>query len=153
MKISEKIELIIYLLEQCKSDSGWYQERFKDAEREENNIRHEMEGVGIENTGPPKFDRRAVLATKWQNTLITRRAAKDNIAMNQPLLEFIESDSGKNTINQLRQVLGKVRKVENDMSNRVYYKRETDTAKRNPALEKSLNALIRDWKSGLKRKH
>ena len=151
--MSEKVELIIYLLEQCKSDTFWYQERFKDAEREENNIRHEMEGFCSENGKPPKFDRRAVLATKWQNTLIIRRAAKDNAALNQPLSDFVESDIGKNALNQLKQVLGKIRKVETEMKNRVYHKREINTATRNPALEQNLNTLIRKWKTELKSKH
>ena len=153
VKMSEKVELIIYLLEQCKSDISWYQERFKDAEREENNIRHEMEGVCSESGRPPKFDRRAVLATKWQNTLILRRAAKDSIALNQPLSDFLESDAGKNALNQLKQILGKIRKVENEMTNRAYYTREINAAGRNQALEKNLNTLIRRWKAEIKSTH
>ena len=153
MKMSEKVELIIQLLEQCKSDVLWYEERFKDAEREENNIRHEMEGLGSERGKPPKFERRAVLATKWQHTLFMRRAAKDNISINRPLSDFLDSDIGKHSLNHLKQVLGQTRNVEKSMTNRVYYNRRTDMAKNNPDLEKNLNKLIRRWKADLKSKH
>ena len=55
--------------------------------------------------------------------------------------EFIESDVGKNAINQLKQVLGRVRKTENNIETRVYYKREIKTLE-NPAFEKQIKKLI-----------
>jgi len=145
--------LVIYILEQAGKDNAWYQERFKDAEREGCNLSHEILGHGITNKPLPKYKERAVIATKWQNALLARRAAKDNIALNQPLYEFADSEFGKQALNKLRQILGKIRKAESDMENRVYFKRQTDIAPKNPDLEKNLNNLINDWKRSTQSKY
>ena len=153
IKLSEKIELIVYIFEQCKADDRWYQEQQKEAESDETNLAHELEGVGVENRCPPKYEQRAIIATKLQNALIKRRIAKDNIRLNQPLFRFIESEVGAKALNQLKQTLGDLRRLENDMADRVYNKREAVTTHKNPTLEKNLNQMIRDWKKKKRNKY
>ena len=147
MKQSEKIELIIYLLEQFKKDNDWFQAQFKDAENEENNIRHEFEGIGSEDGKPPKYKRRAVLSTRLQRSLISRRVAKDDISILKFIVDYLETESCKSSLNQLKQILGKTRKVEDEMSTRRYIKREVSSAPQNPTMQKNLDKMIRSWKS------
>lgn len=142
--------MIIYILEQCKIDVQWYQEQLKDEERRENNILHELEGVATEDGCPPKYDQRATLATQLQNTLIARRIAKDNITINQPIVDFINSEIGREAINKLKQKLGEIRKIEKNLHERIYHKRKTDDIPNNPIMKQNLNKLIRDWKKNRK---
>jgi hypothetical protein len=146
LKLSEKIEIIIYILEQCKKDYAWYAERLMEEENKKNDIMHELEGAGVDNKTPPKYDKRAALATKLQDVLITRRAIKDNVIINEPLFELVNSGQGKEMINKLKGKLGEVRKVEAYTENRKYNKRATESAPKNQALEN----LISEWKKDLK---
>ena len=153
IKLSEQIEIVIQIFEQCKKDTEWYEARFKDAEREENNIRHEMEGITSEDGKPPKYEHRARLATRWQDTLLTRRAAKNNLALYKSLSEFIQSDAGESAINKLKQTLGKTRQEEKSMEDRVYYNRKTDMAPSNPVLKNNLDKMIAELKRKSKSKY
>jgi len=63
------------------------------------------------------------LATQYQKVLLQRRDSKDFIRLNQPLLEFINSEVGTKAINMLKMRLGDVRKAENTMAARRYYRR------------------------------
>ena len=146
MELSNKIEIIIQILEQCKSDFDWYEARRLDAEREENNVRHDMEGTGSGSGVLPKSKERARLATKWQQTLITRRVAKNQITVNQPLWDYLSSDAGKALVKSLPHILGKTRQAEKAIKNKAYARRPTDTAPMNPVLEKNIDELIREWK-------
>ena len=146
MKLSEKIEIAINIFEQCKKDYEWYTDRLKEEERKKTDIMHELEGVGIDNKTPPQYNKRAVLATQLQDVLISRRIIKDNLIINEPLFELMDSGQGKDIINKLKGKLGEVRKAEAYTADRKYNKRATGQAPENPALEK----LIREWKRDLK---
>lgn len=152
MKLSDKIEFVLHVMEQCQADVRWYTQQQEDAEKEQTNLNHELEGVGTENRQPPNYDERARIATKLQHNLIRRRVAKDSLRANQPLLRFIESDEGKRAMNKLQQTLGELRNVEQTMDARAYLKRETVAPETNPEMSKNLNKLIKDWKKS-KKKH
>ena len=147
MKLSEKIEITINILEQCKKDYGWYEEKLKEEERKKTDIMHELEGVGVDNKTPPHYGKRASLATQLQDVLISRRIIKDNLIINEPLFELADSGQGKDIINKLKGKLGEVRKAEAYTEDRKYNKRAISQAPGNPALEK----LIREWKRDLKK--
>ena len=83
--------------------------------------------------------------------LISRRISKDIISINQPVVIFADSDVGKNAINALKNVLGEVRKAEEKMDGRQFFKRRTENvAPENPVLKKNLESLIKDWKKSSK---
>jgi len=143
IKPSERVEFIIRILEECKADVRWAKQQLKESEATVTDLKHELIGAGSEKgLHPPKYEDRAKIATKMQNALLTRRAAKDAIQINQPLLKFVESDIGTRAMNQLGQVLGELRNVERNMEERVYGKRGSE----NLSTNKKLNRLIRDWK-------
>ena len=147
IKLSEKIELILAILNQCKSDYSWYSSQLEAEENKENTIRHEIEGVGVNHRTPPGYKERARLATELQVALIARRAAKDLVAITKPMADFLATDISKSMVNQLQQQLGETRKAEARMVDRKFRKRLTDnTAPENPELKKNLDVLIREWK-------
>ena len=63
---------------------------------------------------------RAKVATQIKDCRQLRRASKDTVEVLEPLMEFINSDKGKNLLNLLREILGKTRRVEQYMENRSY---------------------------------
>ena len=91
------------------------------------------------------------MATQLQNILVARQVAKDNIALSQPVADFVDSDIGKNTITKLRQKLGEVRKIEKYMDERYYKKRYSDETHKNPEMDTNLEKLIKDWKKSSKK--
>lgn len=48
---------------------------------------------------------------------------KDTAEILEPLVQFLDSDKGKNMMNLLREALGRTRKAEERMGNRVYHPR------------------------------
>ena len=146
MNLSQKIELVIHILEQSQREAKWFDAKLKEAEAEELNLNHELEGVANDARLPPKYRERARIATHLQNVLIQRRVAKDGMRSHQPLVKFIESEQGTKALNGLKQTLGELRKVEASMAERVYTKREAEKPTSNKAAEKKLNKMIREWK-------
>jgi glycerol-3-phosphate cytidylyltransferase-like family protein len=118
----------------------------KDAEREENNLIHALEGVSGESKSPPRYKERATIATKLQNTLIKRRIAKDYTIAYKVLISYLDSEDGRRVINKFKYVLGEIRKTESMMENRTYRERDIDVAPMNPVLKKDLEKLIAEWK-------
>lgn len=66
------------------------------------------------------YRERAKVATQLAKCRQLRRASKDTVEILEPFIEFIESDKGKQTMNLMREALGKTRKVEKYMENRTY---------------------------------
>ena len=147
MVLSKKLELIVAILEQSKSDFEWYDKQVSLEENRKNNIIHEIEGVDSPEAKPPSYKKRASLATELQKCLIARRIAKDEREINKPVFDYIDSDPGKNALNVLRQCLGDVRKIEKNMKVRRYYSRQTEnTDSLNEDAKKNLDKLVRDLK-------
>ena len=151
IKLSEKIELILGIFSQCKSDHTWYASQLEAEVNKENTLRHEIEGVGINHRTPPGYHDRAKLATELQEALIARRVAKDYVSITKPIADFLSTEIGRKMINNLQQLLGDARKSESKLVDRRFRKRQTvNMAPENPELKKSLDALINEWKKSCK---
>ena len=147
IKLSEKVELVLGIFAQCKTDYNWYASQMEVEENKENTLRHEIEGVGINNRTPPGYRERARLATELQEALIARRVAKDYVTITKPMADFLSTDIGKKMINNLQQLLGDARKAEAKLLDRRFQKRQTiNIAPENAELNKSLDSLIKEWK-------
>lgn len=72
------------------------------------------------------YSERAKLATKLMQCRQLRREYKDTVEILEPLVQFLDSDRGRNMLNLLREALGKTRKVEKLMENRMYFPRVLD---------------------------
>lgn len=78
---------------------------------------HKLELDGL------SYSERAKVATKLQSCRQLRREHKDTAEILEPLVQFVDSDKGRNMMNLLREALGKTRKAEERMENRVYHPR------------------------------
>src|SRR5262249_50479699 len=109
--------------------------------------------TGVVYKSPPKSKERNRLVTRLQKAELERLVAKDIVRECQPLVEFLDSDVGTKTISQLKQTLGKLRKVEESMSERVFAERNTNSAGSNPEKEKQINKMISNWKKKGRQKY
>lgn len=98
----------------AKSDYEWNREEVNRLDKLTQDYLHMLELDGLD------YKERAKVATQISKTRQTRRASKDTTEILEPLIQFLDSDKGRNMMNLMREVLGKTRKVEERMSNRVY---------------------------------
>lgn len=79
--------------------------------------RHDLELANM------NYAERARLATKMQNDLRERRKHKDRVAVLKPIVEFMDDPVNKKNMDKLTQLLGHVRKEEDNLENRIYIRR------------------------------
>lgn len=72
------------------------------------------------------YKERAKLATQLARCRQSRRESKETTEVLEPLVQFLDSEKGKNLLNLTREALGKTRKVEERMRTRVYFHRVLD---------------------------
>ena len=113
-KLSEQISEFLKLLEQVEKDYAWAIQEEVQAENLTQDYLHQLELF------PISYHERSKIAKKLSECRIQRRAMKDTIMLNGPVVEFLETEKGKILIAQLQQVLGKVRKGERIIKERTY---------------------------------
>lgn len=119
-RFSDAIAYLIELLEDAKKDYYWNADEVNRLNGLQQDFLHMLELDGL------KYGDRAKVATKLMRCRQDRRESKDMVRVLEPLVKFLESDKGKNMINLMKEVLGKTRRVEKDMENRVYVPRELE---------------------------
>ena len=67
-----------------------------------------------------KYEERNKVATKLATNRKDRRYYKDRVEEYEPIVKFLNEQKNKNVVNQLKQVLGEVRKMENYHKDRFY---------------------------------
>ena len=72
------------------------------------------------------YSGRAKVATGLSKTHQSRRLHKNQVESLEPVVNFLESNKGKNMIDLLKEVLGKVRKSEERIEKRMYSVRVLD---------------------------
>lgn len=70
-----------------------------------------------------RYDERNKIATKLATNRKDRRYFKDRVEEYEPIIKFLNEPKNKQLINQLKQVLGECRKMENRHCNRFYIPR------------------------------
>lgn len=105
------------LITEAQRDYQWNYDEVNRLDRLTQDYLHELELDGLDYRG------RAKVATQIKNCRQLRRASKDTVEVLEPLMEFINSDKGKNLLNLLRETLGKTRRVEQYMETRSYRRR------------------------------
>ena len=70
-----------------------------------------------------RYDERNKIATKLATNRKDRRYFKDRVEEYEPIVEFLKNPQNKKPIDELKQVLGKVRKQESYHKDRVYIPR------------------------------
>lgn len=102
------------MVEGAKTDYQWNKDEVSRLDRLTQDYLHMLELDGLD------YKQRAKVATKIAKCRQERRASKDTAEILEPLIQFLDSDKGRNMMNLMREVLGKTRKVEERMTNRTY---------------------------------
>ena len=99
-QFSESISSFCELMENAQRDYAWNYDEVNRMDRLTQDYLHKLELDGLD------YKERAKVATQLE-----------------PLVQFLESDKGKNLLNLVREALGKTRKVEERMETRTYIPR------------------------------
>ena len=113
-KFSETISNFCDMVTEVKSDYEWNKAEVNRLDRLTQDYLHQMELNGL------NYRERAKVATQLTKCRQLRRESKDTVEILEPFVEFIESEKGKQTMNFMKEALGKTRKVENYMQTRTY---------------------------------
>lgn len=113
-QFSSTISDFCTMVTEAKSDYEWNKAEVNRLDKLTQDYLHKLELDGLD------YKERAKIATQLSKTRQLRRASKDTVEILEPFIDFIESDKGKQTMNLMREALGKTRKVEQYMENRTY---------------------------------
>lgn len=116
-QFSQLISSFCKLMEDAKSDYSWNFSEVNRMDRLTQDYLHKLELEDLD------YKDRAKVATQLAKCRQMRRACKDTVEVLEPLVQFLESDKGKNLLNLVREALGKTRKVEERMETRSYVRR------------------------------
>ena len=116
-KFSEVIGGFCGMIEQTKRDYRWCCDGLRRMDSLTQDYLHKLELDELD------YRERAKVATQLAACRKERREYKDTMATLEPLVQFLESDKGYNLQNLLKEALGKTRKVEERMQNRMYFPR------------------------------
>lgn len=114
---SESISSICDLLEDARRDYVWNSEKIVEMDRLTQDYLHSLELDGL------KYEDRAKVATQLAKCRQERREHKDTVQILEPLIHYLDTDKGRQLMSLLREVLGKTRRIEERMTDRVYYPR------------------------------
>ena len=117
-RFSVAISTFIELMDSAKSDYYWNSDEVARLNRLQQDYLHKLELEGLD------YRERAKVATKLMKCRQDRRDSKDMVATLQPLVDFLESDKGKNMMNLRKEVLGRTRRVAKGRECRRYIPRE-----------------------------
>jgi len=116
-RFSETISGFCKLMEDAQKDYAWNYDEVNRMDRLTQDYLHKLELDGLD------YKERAKIATQLAKCRQARRECKDTVEILEPLIQFLESDKGKNLFNLVREALGKTRKVEGRMETRTYIPR------------------------------
>lgn len=102
------------MVDNAKNDYQWNKDEVNRLDRLTQDYLHMLELDGLD------YKQRAKVATQIAKCRQERRASKDTAEMLEPLIQFLDSDKGRNMMNLMREVLGKTRKIEERMEKRTY---------------------------------
>ena len=115
-RVSEEIKQFLDFIREAESRYVMSQEAVKTEEDRTQDLLHAIEFES--NTG--KLDE---YAERLRLSRIERRENKDIVEELEPIIEFLNVQGNKKTMDQLTQLLGKVRKVEKYHESRSYHPR------------------------------
>lgn len=113
-QFSTTISNFCSMVDQAISDYEWNSAEVNRLDRLTQDYLHQLELNGLD------YKERAKVATQLTKCRQLRRASKDTVEILEPFIDFIESEKGKQTMNLMREALGKTRKVESKMETRTY---------------------------------
>ena len=106
---AEHLSEFLNFVDQCCAEYKTAYETVNEEDRRLQDLLHEMEFAS------DKAERNKV-ATKLQNSRRRRRKNKDTVKLNEQIVKFFEEKGSRDTLNRMRQLLGRQRKEEEYLS-------------------------------------
>lgn len=103
-QFSESIGAFCRMMEDAQKDYAWNYSEVNRMDRLTQDYLHKLELDGLD------YKERAKVATSLAKCRQARREYKDTVEILEPLVQFLESDKGKNFLNLMREALGKDQK-------------------------------------------
>lgn len=116
MTASEDIKSFLDFVSECKDSYESSVEGVKLEEKRQTDLLHEIEFAA----DPEEWTR---IGERIHNCRVQRREYKDTMEVTEPVVSFFKEPNHKKTLDQMTQLLGKVRKQENYHQNRTYIPR------------------------------
>lgn len=116
MKNSEKIKAFLDFVEECQSANNAAKEGISTEEKRTQDLLHLIEFE-------PSSKKRGPIDTRLHRCRNDRRRYKDMFEETDDIVQFFQDPRHKKTLNEMQQLLGKVRKVEKYHENRTYIPR------------------------------
>lgn len=113
-EFSEYISDFCKVIENAIKDYNFYASEVSRMDKLQQDYLHLLE------LGELKYRERAKIATKIQECRKYRRKCKNVVQTLYPVVEYMCDGKGKYVLNQMREVLGRVRKIEKSLDYRVY---------------------------------
>lgn len=128
MSVSYNIESFLNFLREAEELYKTSYDKVNELDKLTQDYLHDIE------LGDFDYKGRAKIATKLKETRQARRKYKDVTLTLQPVKEWVQLHKG--TINELQQLLGKVRKEEKALTNRIYIRKvDTDVEEKSTKAE------------------
>ena len=121
-QFSETISGFCKLMDDAQKDYAWNYDEVNRMDRLTQDYLHKLELEDLD------YGERAKVATQLACCRKSRRECKDTVEILEPLVQFLDSEKGRNLMNLVREVLGKTRRVEERMETRVYVPRILDAS-------------------------
>ena len=107
--------MFLDFIDQCCADYRYAYEAVNEEDKRLQDLLHEIEFA------PDKAERNRV-ATKLQHSRKERRRNKDIVKLNELVVKFFEEKGHRDTLNKMRQLLGRQRKEEEYLFGERVYK-------------------------------
>ncbi len=108
------LKLFLDLADKSKSIYAYNLEAMKNEERITQDYLHKLELESL------NYKERSKIATKLVANRQARREFKDAVEELEPIVDFFNDPVNKRILNNMTQLLGQVRKIENYHKNRIY---------------------------------
>ncbi len=115
-RLSEQIKSFLDFLDECQELNSMVYNGVGDEDKRHQDLIHAIEFE----YNPDKITK---IGMKLHQNRVERRVYKDLFEVTNPVVEFVRDPQNKKTSDQMRQLLGKVRKAEKRHENRVYIPR------------------------------
>lgn len=112
--LSEYLSTFLNKLEETHVDYKWSVEEVKKLDQLTQDYLHKLELDEL------NYHEKAHVAIELSKTRQNRRLHKNQVESLEPVVNFLESSKGKNMVDLLKEVLGKVRKSEERIEKRMY---------------------------------
>lgn len=111
---SETISAFLGAVARAQFDYKWNYAEVNKLDKLTQDYLHNLELKNL------NYSERAKVATQIAKCRQERRKSKDTVEILKPIVEFFDSDKGKQLLKLMNEVLGQTRKVEKKMETRTY---------------------------------